>query len=138
MDNQEFVTALEQLSAQLKIDFEEEKAWAVEEGRALQRLFAQQADDVKLTIGKLKEAFDSIEESVRGLHDVLDVMSADIAALKKSPRFQSHFCESLLVFAVFFTIFCVTFFYVVLSGKGQDLAALLDEYIQWCASSYFL
>ena len=130
MDNQEFVTALEQLSAQLKIGSEEEKAWA------LQRLFAQQADDVKLTIGKLNGAFDSIEESVQGLHDVLDEMSADIAALKKSPRFQSHFCESLLVFAVFFTAFCVTsIFYVVLSGKGQDLAALLDEYIQRCASS---
>lgn len=130
MDNQEFVTALEQLSAQLKIGSEEEKAWA------LQRLFAQQADDVKLTIGKLNGAFDSIKESVQGLHDVLDEMSADIAALKKSPRFQSHFCESLLVFAVFFTVFCVTsIFYVVLSGKGQDLAALLDEYIQRCASS---
>ena len=130
MDNQEFVTALEQLSAQLKIGSEEEKAWA------LQRLFAQQADDVKLTIGKLNGAFDSIEESVQGLHDVLNEMSADIVALKKSPRFQSHFCESLLVFAVFFTAFCVTsIFYVVLSGKGQDLAALLDEYIQRCASS---
>eukprot|EP01032_Pedospumella_encystans_P021142 gene21142-23997_t len=85
MDNQDFITDLKQLCTQLKIGSEEEKAWAVEEGRALQRLFAQQADDVKLTIGKLNGAFDSIEQSVQGLHDALDVMSADIAALKKSP-----------------------------------------------------